>query len=132
MTEPERLPAAVETFLRNYIDTLQQIELLMLLMKSPDRWWDAPAVAKAIGTDPTSARVDLERLGSRNLLAISISSEVRYRFQPGTASLQAATDAFQDALRTHGLDVFRFVSDTPRRAMRDFADAFRIRRDDAG
>ena len=125
------LPPTIETFLRDHVETLQELELLTVLINAPDRWWDAAAVGRLIGADPAATRAALERLASRNLLAITISSEVRYRFQPGTPALRHAADAFAEALRTHGLAVYRFVAGTSNRAIRDFADAFRFRRDDS-
>jgi hypothetical protein len=128
--DESRLPPGVESFLRDHIETLEQVELLDLLMKDADKWWDARTVAQLIGISPDAAQGELERLASRNLLAIAISNHVRYRFQPGTATLRQATDELAAALRSHGMDVYRFVVGTTRRAVRDFSDAFRIRRDE--
>lgn len=124
------LPHSVVAFVREHIETLEQLELLTLLMKSPERWWDAAAVAEALGINATIARDALERLASRNLLAISVTTDVRYQFQPGTTMLRDAGEQFAEACRTNRIAVVRLVTDTQRRAMRDFADAFRLRRHD--
>ena len=125
------LPPSIQSFLRDDVETLQQLELLIVLMNDPGRWWDAPAVARQIGVEISDARAGLERLASRNLLAITISSDVRYRFQPGTPALRETTDRVAETIRRNSLDVYRFVAGLRNRAVRDFADAFRIRRDDA-
>jgi hypothetical protein len=128
MSDRVELPAAVVYFVRDQIDNLEQLDVLTLIMKSPERWWDAAEVAAFLGLNPAIARAALERLASNNLLAITITTDVHYRFQPGTASLRDAADVFAGAWRDHRGEVLGLVTDRQRRAMRDFSDAFRIRR----
>jgi hypothetical protein len=124
------IPPAVVRFVRDNIESLEQFELLTLLMKSPDRWWDAPSAAEALGISTAAARQTLERFATRNLLAITLTTDVRYQFQPGEARLRETVEALADAYRRDPIAIVRLVTDIQRRAMRDFADAFRIRRDD--
>ena len=71
----------------------------------------------------------MDHLAAHNLLDIRITADVRYRFRPGTEDLQTAAREFADQYRTRPLPLLELVSGT-RRSIRDFADAFRIRRDD--
>jgi hypothetical protein len=128
MPDRVELPTAVLDFVRDYIDNLEQLDVLTVIMKSPERWWDGSEVAAFLGLNPAVARTALERLASRNLLAITITTDVHYQFQPGTPSLRDAADLFAEAWRDHRGEVLRLVTDRHRRAMRDFSDAFRIRR----
>lgn len=121
---------ALAAFLRDNIDSLEQLELLALIVKMPERWWDATTVGEELGISTRMARATLERLASRNLLEISVTTDIRYRFQPGTALLQGRCEAFAEAYRTNPAAILRFVTDAHRRAIRDFADAFRVRRHD--
>jgi hypothetical protein len=75
-------------------------------------------------------RRTLDRLASRNLLALRIAGDLRYQFQPGDAAAEAAAGAFAHAYRTNRLAVVRLVTHERQPGFRDFADAFRIRRDD--
>ena len=124
------LSGAVIAFINEHIHSLDHLEVLMLLMKSPDRWWDNSSVAQNLGIDPTAARAALERLASGNLLEIAITSDVRYRFQPGEPRLREAAEAFSAAYRTDRLAILHLVTGRSERSIRDFANAFRIRRDD--
>ena len=130
MPDSVDLPYSVVACVREHIETFEQLELLTLLMKSPGRWWDAATAAGALGMNATITRDALERLASRNLLAISVTTEVRYQFQPGTATLRDISDGFAEVYRSNRMEVIRLVTDTQRRVMRDFADAFRVRRHD--
>jgi len=75
------------------------------------------------------ARAALEHLAARNLLDIRIGRDLRYQFRPGTLELREAARAAAEAYRRHPIDLARLVS-PERRSITDFADAFRIRRDD--
>jgi hypothetical protein len=130
MRDNAELSHSVVAFVRDHVETLEQLEVLTLLIRSPERWWDAAAVAEGLGINATITRDALERLASRNLLAISITTDVRYQLQPGTATLRDASEEFAEACRINRVAVLRLVTDTQRRVMRDFAEAFRLRRHD--
>lgn len=113
-----------------HIHSLEELQLLLALMQTPDRWWDATAAARELGLARPAARRGLDALAARNLLDIRITGDVRYRFHPGTGELRAAARAIEDAYRANPLAVVQLVTQTGRRGLRDFSDAFRIRRDD--
>jgi hypothetical protein len=127
MSDHAELPAVVLAFIRRHIGSLEQLEVLTVMMKSPERWWDAAEVAALLGLNLAVARTALERLASGNLLAITLTTDVHYRFQPGTQELREAADRFADAWRDQRGEIVGIVTDRQRRAIRDFADAFRIR-----
>jgi predicted ArsR family transcriptional regulator len=124
------LPAAVTTFLDAHVGSLEHLELLLLVMQTPHRWWDASAASDELGMHPDAARRGLDHLAARNLLAISVTGDVRYQYQPGRAELDEAARLVADAYRHRRLAVLQLVTQPERRGLRDFADAFRIRRDD--
>jgi hypothetical protein len=124
------VPPPVHAFVAEHIHSLDELQLLMALIQTPDRWWDATAAARELGLALAVARRGLDALASRNLLDIRITGDVRYQFRPGTDALRAAARAAEDAYRTNPLAVVTLVAQTGRRGLRDFADAFRLRRDD--
>lgn len=130
MVTSAEIPASVVRFVAEHITSLDQLELLLLLLHAPQKWWDAPSAAREIGADTNSTRRGLERFASQNLLAIAVTGDVRYRFQPGEARLQEAAEAFNAAYRSNRLAILHLVTGRPERSIRDFANAFRIRRDD--
>lgn len=133
MPLPE-LPPAVLTFVADHIRSLDELGLLMALIQSSDRWWDARMAARELGLTERAATGVLDSLATRNLLDIRITDDVRYQFRPGTPELEEAARAFAAAYRLNPLAVVQAVTkrDKAPRSVRDFADAFRIRRDDDG
>ena len=130
MALPDRLPSEVVEFVNETVDSIEQLELLLMLIESSDRWWDAVTAASELGVEPARAQRALEHFATRNLLAVNLANAVSYRFDPGSPSLAARAAAFAAAYRSNARALFRLVSGRPKRAVRDFADAFRIRRHD--
>ncbi len=128
MAVPEGLASDVVQFVNDSIDSIEQLELLAMLIDSSQRYWDAASAGRALGVNPATAQRDLERLATRNLLAVNLGNEVNYRFEPGNQRLRATTEAFATAYRNNAPALLRLVAERQKRAVRDFADAFRIRR----
>jgi hypothetical protein len=129
MPRPD-FPPAVLAFVAEHVRTLAELQLLMAVVQSADRWWDAASAAGEIGMSAAEARAALDRFAAHNLLDIRITGDLRYQFRPGTPELGEASEAVVEAYRRRPLDLARLVERPARRGVADFADAFRIRRDD--
>jgi hypothetical protein len=124
------LSEPVTGFLREHVRDVADLQLLVVVAGSAERWWDATAAARALVIDVTEARELLEHLAAHNLLEIRVTGDVRYQFRPGSEALCIAARAFLTAYRDHPFAVWRAVAGAgSTRSIRDFADAFRIRRD---
>ena len=125
------LPEAVVRFIRDYIRDIDDLLLLEALANNAERWWDGAAVADELLVDQREAGRLLEHFAARNMLEIRVTDDVRYQFRPGTQPLDDAAQACLSAYREHPRAVWREVTGSSgRRNLRDFADAFRIRRGD--
>lgn len=127
--QPE-LSQKVRTFIVGHLRSVEDLQLLIALVQSPDRWWDAAVAARELNVTRTVAARTLDHLARHNLLDIRITGDVRYQFHPGTEELRDAAVACVDEYRRNPLAVLKAVTGQPQRSIRDFADAFRIRRDD--
>ena len=112
------------------LESLQDLQLLVTMMDDPARWWDARAMASHTGNPTGSTRQALDRLAARNLLDIRVTDEIRFRYGPGTPDLVTAGAAFSEAYRKNPLAVAKLVAERRPRSLMNFADAFRIRRND--
>ena len=124
-------PAVIE-FASTHIRTLEDLQVLLTCIEARDRWWDAAGVAREIGISRSAARRALDHLACGNLLDIRITGDVRYQFKPGNVALEAAAMGCAVAYRTNPIPILQLFTDPARRNLRDFADAFKIRRDDNG
>jgi hypothetical protein len=120
----------VRRFVESHVPSLEHLEVLALLIRTADQWWDAGGVEQELGISPDAGRRILEDLASGNLLEIRVTTDVRYQFRPGEAEVREAAAAFAEAYATQRLAVTRLVARPSNRNIRAFADAFRIQRDD--
>lgn len=124
------LPSEVVTFAAEYLASRDELYVLVLLVRHDEQWWDATTLAERCGLGVLPTRHILDRFVARNLLDVRITDDVRYRFSPGRAGLREATEAFVEAYQRSPALVMQLLLPSRRRSMEDFADAFRIRRDD--
>jgi hypothetical protein len=121
------LPARLKAFIAAHFDSVEGVELLMLLADGADRWWDADTVAGEMRLSPRQAQLALEQLAQQNLLEVRLTTDVRYQYHPGSESLEKLAQETIDAYRIDPISIARIISPELQR-IRDFAAAFRIKR----
>jgi DNA-binding IclR family transcriptional regulator len=97
----------------------------MLLHAERDRAWSVDAICDALGCPSSWAVAQLDAMGEAGLV---VQAGPDWRFAPSSSELDEATAALQDAYRLQSRDVVRFVFATPGRDLKEFSDAFRMRR----
>src|SRR5262245_16849569 len=127
---PDQIAPQVTAFITAHVRSVEALQVLMLLLQTPDRWWDAAAVWRETGLTASVAGRMLHQLAASNLLDIKVTGDVRYRFAPGTPDLHAAAMACSELYYRTPWRLLSALPGVSRRSVADFADAFRIRRDD--
>ena len=64
----ERLPHDVNQFLEAHIDSVEQLEALILMSEDPERAWTAAELSKRLKTSPGSVEIRLAALQRGGLL----------------------------------------------------------------
>ena len=125
------LSAGLVQFARSQIHSVEALQVFILCVDHRDRWWDATGIGRAVSITESKARRILDQFARANLLDIRISDAVRFRFAPGLQELEEQAVAFAAAYHTNPTEVVKLIArSTVSDSVRDFADAFRIRRDD--
>jgi hypothetical protein len=119
-------------FIDDHIASFEELELLVALVAAPLRWWDATMLSRELGIPKNVARTVLERFARANLLDIRVTEDVRYQFRPTTRELHDGAAALATAYRTKPTALVHHLAAVGRRSVRDFADAFRFRRNGRG
>lgn len=97
----------------------------MLLHAERDRSWSVDDICEALACPRSWAVIQLDAMASAGLLEFN---GTECRFAPANAELERGTEALQEAYRLQSREVVRFVFSTPGRDLKEFSDAFRIRR----
>src|ERR1044071_4930644 len=81
------IPEDVAQFIIEKIDSVAQMEALLLLRENPQQQWDVTAVAKRLYRDREGADNVLARRAGKELLVAEPSQSFAYRYQPGSVVL---------------------------------------------
>jgi hypothetical protein len=123
MSDP--LPAELLEFLARHIDSIVQLEALLLLRSAADEVWDVPRIARRLYVDDQEASDALAHLAAHGFLAREPGG---YRFCPLTQELLNVASLLADHYRRHLIPVTNLIHAKPRR-IRQFADAFKLKKD---
>ena len=123
------VPDDVRAFLAQYIDSVEQMEILLLLHGTPEREWSAAAAAGHLYGQPSSVGRRLAILRLQGLLACRESADDdMYRYAPATPALDLTVGRLADAYRDRRVSVVGLIASRPMDNVRAFADAFRFRK----
>jgi hypothetical protein len=120
------LPEDVHRFLYQNIDSVEQLEVLLLLWRTPERGWTSDEVATAVYSHPTSVVRRLAMLLGQGLLREREPG--CYQYAPRTADLHETVTRLDHMYRERRVAVITLIASKPIENVRAFSDAFRIRR----
>jgi hypothetical protein len=120
----EPIPDDVRDFILRHIDSIAQIEALLLLRDNPTKIWDIPAATKRLYISNQEAAHVLTRLCQDGLVD---AKEGVYSYHCPDAEIRAVIDRLADAYARHLIPVTNMIHSKPTR-IRQFSDAFKFRR----
>lgn len=121
-----QLPPELRAFLHSCVESIDQVELLMMLRGS-DRFRTPRDVASEFGISAPHARRNLETLSARGLLEVRVAEETSYRYHPKSDELGRYCDLLAQHYVTSRQAVLGFVATESRLSLKRFADAFKLR-----
>lgn len=126
MTDPG-ISAATQAFVAEHIDSVLQLEVLLLLRARGEQSSSAEQISKELRIDSAWAAEQLQNLCNRAILVCDESPSRTYRYNPANEQLRQAVDALAQAYTDRRVAVISLIYSKPMDKIRGFADAFRIR-----
>lgn len=123
--EDDSIPDDVRNFIFRHIDSVTQLEALLLLHRMPDEYWDVAKTAKRLYASETDVAEVLARLCNDGLLSLNKGV---YRYDCKIEDKRAIVDLLAAVYRKYLISVTNIIHGKPRR-IREFADAFRLRKE---
>src|SRR5919106_4292601 len=118
----EQIPEDVREFILRYINSIAQLEALLLLWREPEMAWDVADLAKRLYISEEETGEVLAQLSADGLIN---PSEGTYRFD--RADWQQVVARLDETYSKHLIPVTNIIHSKPRR-IREFADAFKLRK----
>jgi predicted ArsR family transcriptional regulator len=122
----------VQRFIDAHINSVEQLEVLLLLRSDPQRSWMSNEVSKELATSPDAAALRLADLAEQGLIEAEGDPVPHYRY--GTPSRKVAADvaAVAEAYAKRRVSVISAIFSEPTGPAESFSDAFRLWRDHDG
>ena len=127
MTSPE-IPARVLQFIAERIDTVPQLEALLLLWENPQREWSEEELAARIYVARPIAETIMQALQRQQLVTTEPAS-ARYRYHPQWDPTGEVMPEVAAAYRRHLVQLATFIHSRASTAVREFARAFDLKKD---
>ncbi len=123
------IPLRVQRFIATHIDSIEKLEVLLLLRARAEKEWTPRDVSQELRITESSALARLEDLAARRLLVEAGGGALAYRFSPASTEDAQDVSELQGVYSSRRVSVISFIFSKPLDRVRGFADAFRLKRD---
>ena len=123
------IPDNVRTLIASHINSVVQLELLLLLHAQPARARTARDISNELRVDPGWVTTQLRDLCSSGLLACQDASSPAFQYAPASPAIADAVSGLAQTYATHRVTVIGLIFSKPVDPIRSFTDAFRLRKD---
>jgi hypothetical protein len=118
----EVLPLEVQQFLLTRIDSIAQLEALLLLYSDPSQAWDCEEISRRLYVDEAICTEILKGLTRQSLL---IKKDARYSFHCDPPELESTVRLVREHYTRYLIPVTNLIHSKPNR-IQEFANAFKI------
>ena len=125
----DSLSPPVKQLLARHIQSVEQLEVLLLLRSQPQRAWTAAEVFEVIRSSEPSIAARLQAFTAQGFLVEEKGPPAKYRFAPKDQNLDAAVDQTATAYQTWRVRVIEAIFAPQTDPVQSFADAFKLRKD---
>lgn len=124
------IPQDIKKFIFSYIDSVAQLEGLLIFHSNPDKAWDADMLAAVLYIHEQNADLLLAHLTAQGFITSSgNTTHVFYRYAPQSAELTDLVNRTADLYRRCLVPVTNLIHSKSKARIQEFANAFRIRKD---
>ena len=121
------IPEDVYRFLVAHIDSVEQLEVLLLLRATEETEWVADSLARMLYSHSSSIARRLDTLHSQGLVTRTGEG---YGYGPKTETLRKTISHLAEVYRERRVAVITAIASKPMDNVRAFSDAFRLRKRD--
>jgi hypothetical protein len=128
MAEPV-IPEDIARFVLENIDSVAQLEALLLMRNPSEQDWSVAALAARLYIQEEQTTQIVAVLRMQGVIRQTQTDPVLYRYAPDSPELGAMLDRVAEIYRRHLVPITNLIHSKPKPRIQQFADAFRIRKD---
>lgn len=119
----------VRGFIREYVGSVTELEVLLLLLAEPARGWTAADVARELRISVEFSRNHLAKLSADGILRERPGAAATYQYGVSTPELSEIMARLAQLYARNRATIIDLIYSTPNDRIRTFADAFKLRKD---
>ena len=127
--EDQAVPRNVRELLERNIDSVEQLEVLLLLQRRPERAWSSTDVSRELRGNLASTAERLAELCARGLLTREPKEPAEYRLSTNP-EVNEGVGRLAETYTERPVSVIKLIYEKPHPVVRTFADAFVWKRED--
>lgn len=128
MAEP-LIPDPIAQFVLDKIDSVAQLEALLLLRNNRETDWSVGALAARLYIHEDQTAQVLAVLQAQGFVVSKGTDRPLYRYEPASQELHAILERLAEIYAKHLVPVTNLIHSKPKPRIQEFADAFRLRKD---
>lgn len=124
------IPEEIKQFLIENIDSIAELEGLLLLRSNPQELWSASSLAQRLYAAQEQIESVLERLKSLGFLATKGDNPKTYFYYPRSTALAHTVDRIAEVYSKYLIPVTNLIHSKSETRIQEFANAFKLRKKD--
>jgi hypothetical protein len=124
-----KIPEDVRRFIQTNIDSIAQLEALLLAHEQPETEWTITGMSARLYISPESTAVVLLRLCHDRLMAPAGTDQTRFKYKPDSEELSRLVDRLAETYAKQLVPVTRLVHSKQRSRLQEFPEAFDFRKE---
>jgi hypothetical protein len=122
------IPEDVKQFILQNIDSIAQLECLLLLRGNPHVEWSVSTIARKLYVSEQVALDVLANLSAQALVSVK-DAPAAYAYQPQDSGMDSMIGRLAELYSRYLIPVTHLIHSQHKNKIQQFADAFRIRKD---
>lgn len=122
------LPDDVAQFVIDKIDSVAELEALLLLRNAPEREWTARVLSRRLYLGVKDAVDILAALSAKGLAFCKSGDSGAYEYQPGSPEIGQMVDRLCEIYSKEIVPVTNLIHSKSKTRVQEFADAFKLRK----
>jgi hypothetical protein len=120
----------VQSFIKEHITSIEQLEVLLLLQRDPGKQWTAEELSRTLYISVEAAAHRLNDFCAKGFCVTEEEPGPRYRYNPGIGHLDSVIRDLRTEYERRRVRVINLVFSNPNDQLRSFSDAFKFRKDE--
>jgi predicted transcriptional regulator len=123
------IPKEIQQFILKYIDSVAELEALILMRTKPDKKWSAEELSRELYVEKSVAQKLFGRLAAKDFIDNAQASPALYQYRPKSEELEQMIELMVGIYSQYLVPITNLIHSKTESRIQEFADAFRLKKE---